>query len=104
MDNARWLVILSVVISMMATLTILNRFSPRLLPDKAVADTGSSDAARQRAVAANNPVINRVSRREIPKFSQISFPKPAAHTFVVEQSREIEKMNESLNVEGQIVR
>jgi len=104
MDNARWLVILSVVISMMATLTILNRYSLRQPSEKVATVTEGAAGVQQRPVEINKPVVNRPSRREIPKFSQISFPKPAAHTIAVDQSRDIEKMNESLQNEGNIIR
>lgn len=104
MDNARWLVILSVVLSMAVALTLLNRYSASLRPAIKMSAGENVVAVQQRPAEINKPVARKSSRREIPRYSQISFPKPAAHTLVVEQSREIEKMNESLNVEGQIIR
>ena len=104
MDNARWIVVLSVIFSMMTVLTLLNRYTARLRPTTAVA--GEEKAANIRHVAAvSKPaVVERSSRREIPRFGKISFTKPAAHTLMVDQPRDFEKMSESIKVEGNIIK
>lgn len=104
MDNARWLVVFSVVLCMAAALTLLSRYSAGLRPAIKASAGETVVAVQQRPAEINKPAARKSSRREIPRYSQISFPRPVAHTLVVEQPREIEKMNESLNVEGQIIR
>ncbi|MBU1107455.1 MAG: hypothetical protein KKB51_12365 [Candidatus Riflebacteria bacterium] len=104
MDNARWIVVLSVIFSMMAVLTLLNRYATRLSPATTV--TGEENAGSVKHVTAvNKPaVVKRSSGREIPRFGQISFPKPAAHTLMIDQPRDFEKMRESIEVEGCIIK
>jgi len=104
MDNARWLVVLSVIFCMAVTLTLLNRYAggsrqsaPVVLEQKE--QTASTSTAR-----SSKPQENRKSRRKAPRFSETSFPKPSAHTFAVESPQEVEKMNAELKVTGKIIR
>ncbi len=104
MDNARWIVVLSVILSMMVTLTLLKRYAggPRLETPTTVENVAQTESARP--AEQNRSVISLPSRREIPRFGQVSFPKPAVHTFSVDQPRDFDKMNESIKNEGALIR
>lgn len=104
MDNARWMVILSVVVSMMLTLTLLNRYARSQRPETPVVVEETSQAAAPRAAEVRRPQVHHSSRGVIPTYHKVSFPKPAAHTFAVDQPKDAEKMKESLKVEGNLIR
>lgn len=104
MDNARWIVVLSVVFSMMLTLTLLNRYARNQRPDTPVVVEQTTQTAAPKATEARRPQVNLSSRGVIPTYRKVSFPKPAAHTIVVDQPKDAEKMKESLKVEGNIIR
>lgn len=83
MDNARWIVVLSVIFSMMIALTLLNRYAG-LQEAKLTAVSQQPAEQSVRRTETSKPAVNRPSRREIPHFNQISFPRPAAHTLTID--------------------
>lgn len=103
MDNARWIVVLSVIICMMVTLTLLKRYAgnPQLVTQTTVSEEKKVTAARPVTTRA---VVPSSGRREIPRFGKISFPKPAPHTLAVEQAADLRKIGEANNKEGVLIR
>lgn len=101
MDNARWLVIFSALISMIAVLTFMNRFSTdaRVLP----AATPVIQIAEQKSVVYE-PKTDLIKRGAVrKKYGQIKFSKPPAHTFAVESNDEFRKMDASQKDSGRIL-
>ncbi len=104
MDNARWLVVLSVIFCMAVTLTLLNRYAGGSRQPGPVIDEKKEQITRTPADRSSQPQENRQSRRKAPRFTEVSFPRPAAHTFVVESPQEIDRMNADMKVEGKLIR
>ncbi|PKL46124.1 MAG: hypothetical protein CVV42_17745 [Candidatus Riflebacteria bacterium HGW-Riflebacteria-2] len=104
MDNARWIVVLSVIVSMMVTLTLLNRYARQQPTDVPKAVEQVTKVSAPRVSEVPRPEAGLSSQNEIPNYSKISFPRPAAHTLTVDQPKDFEKMKESIKVEGNIIR
>ncbi|OGK12640.1 MAG: hypothetical protein A2W80_09120 [Candidatus Riflebacteria bacterium GWC2_50_8] len=104
MDNARWIVVLSVIFSMMVTLTLLNRYTRQQHADVPKAVEQVSKASAPRVVEARRPEVGLSSGNDVPKYSKITFSRPAAHTITIDQPRDFDKMKESIKAEGNIIR
>lgn len=100
MDQARWLVVFSVIICMMAALTILSRIHSYSRP-----------VAQNEVVNAPPPVVavspERTETKKVgparKRYGQIKFSKPPAHTFAVESAADFGR-SETLNVDaGKII-
>lgn len=100
MNQARWLVVFSVIICMIGTLTILSRIS-----------SSSKPMVQNEAVKEESPEIvvgpDKAETRKIgparKKYGQIKFSKPPAHTFAVESAADFSR-SEALNSDaGKII-
>jgi len=104
MDNARWLVVFSVIFCMAVTLTLLNRYAVGSRQSAPVVGEQKEQTTTTSAATSSKPQENRQARRKAPRFTEVSFPRPEAHTFAVESPQEIEKMNAEMKVKGRIIR
>jgi len=103
MDNSRWIVVLSVVFSMMLVLTLLSRYARKQTPEVAVTVEQVRQPSSSRT-EVRRPQVAPSRKGVVPVYSHISFPKPAAHTLVVEQPAELDRIKQSQRVEGTIIR
>lgn len=98
MDQARWIVIFSVLVCMVATLTLLQRFAPK---SSALIDKPESVADSQLPVtkSADNNVIAGKSIN----YGQIKYSEPPAHVFSVGNAAETAKEAEMMSDDGKIL-
>lgn len=98
MDQARWIVIFSVVVCMVATLTLLQRYAPKsmaVIEKPEVADVAQMPVAR--------PVDKSISSGKTINYGQIRYPEPPVHVFSVGNAAETAKEAELMSDDGKII-
>jgi len=101
MDQARWLVILSVLLSMTVTLTLLQKFNrpaakTREVSESAIRNTpGISGIGQKSASSRENTGVKR--------YREVTFSQPAIHTVAVDGQSEFARFDELLQREGKVM-
>ena len=100
MDQARWMVVCSVVICMIAALTLLQRYAVETAAPTAPL-VALPEVVEKAVMAAPD---NSGSEAAISNgYSQIRFSKPPSHVFSVGDTSEITKESESIKTSGRIL-
>lgn len=96
MDQARWLVVFSVVVMMIVSLSLLHRFSQVEKVEVAPATPGKTAAAswQSQSQSSSRPVANS---------GKIRYSKPPAHVFSVENSAKFAEEQEQMKDKGKII-
>ena len=98
MDQARWLIVLSVVVCMIAVLAFLHRNSRQ--PEKvAPVSVGSSSSTGSPFVSKYKPPTKSGSSG----FQSVKFSRPAPHTFAVDSSASFSAEETEMKDRGRIL-
>lgn len=101
MDQARWLILLSVFLSMTVTLALLQKFSrhaPQTVEISASNLNGRSETSQK--ADQGSPMRKDTGVR---RYREVKFSKPAAHTISVEGQSEFAGFEKLLQNEGKII-
>lgn len=100
MDQARWLVVASVVFFMVATLTILNKFNaPDATGQTAIEKSVEKTAARSKGKAQRS----KASPTAWQEPTSVTFTRPPSHVFSVENPVSFKEENKEFNNKGKIL-
>ena len=98
MDQARWLVILSVIICMTVSLAFLQRIAAK---PAVIVESPAADVESKRITAK---IPDKVTAAEgAVNYGQIRFPAPPGHLFSVNSAAEITRENELTRDSGKII-
>ncbi|GAB4270121.1 MAG: hypothetical protein Kow0029_06680 [Candidatus Rifleibacteriota bacterium] len=102
MDQARWIVVLSVVFCMMATLTILTK----LFPKQPVLDSNDELNVETLPLYSRNEVRKNSTKKQKGNWKppeKIKYSKPPSHVFEVESGEAFAAENKEFEDRGKIV-
>ncbi|MDN5280044.1 MAG: hypothetical protein PWR01_4009 [Clostridiales bacterium] len=100
MDQARWIVVFSVIVFMIATLTLLHKFSkPSVEP---LAKPAEQNESVSLPVVSDQP--EKVAQPSVmAKPTSIKFSRPPAHVFAVENNEAFARENRESSTRGKII-
>ncbi len=97
MDQARWLIVVSVVICMTASLALLQRFA-----GQPPAEAGQPEVSAPEIVVTSEVYKPEAIAEDADTRSIINYPKPPAHIFSVSDQAESRQEDESFRDQGRI--
>jgi hypothetical protein len=102
MDQVRIIIIASVIFFMIATLTLLNRFSkkPEVVPDRQVTEKVKIDSGRNSTVKIKK--VQTGSTKWKPPES-VKFSPPPKHIFAVEDSEAFVRESKKFKSQGKVI-
>ncbi|MFZ5950167.1 MAG: hypothetical protein ACOYXC_05660 [Candidatus Rifleibacteriota bacterium] len=100
MDQARWLIILSVVVVMSTILALLHRFSDKGPQIVAPIESPAEFFPKKNSEPALDSKLPAVSR----PIQKIRYSKPPSHSFSVETRAEFTKEGELIKDKGKIIK
>lgn len=98
MDQARWLVVFSVVVVMIATLSLLHRYSRS--NDSAIANTEASGTQNR---SESSQQVVHTSEQKFNRQGRFKYSAPPRHVFSIENSSTFVEENKEFKDKGQIL-
>jgi hypothetical protein len=99
MDQARWLVVFSVVLSMIVTLTLLHRYAGARQTEQITGLQPVNQVVKE----VPGPVALKADKTKWRPPAKIEYSEPPPHTFVLETPQDFSLENEEKKSKGRIL-
>lgn len=103
MDQARWIVVFSVIFLMMTVLTILHRFSVVETINRTPIEKSEVLEKTTKGEKVSSSIKHEAGAWKSPAASSIKYSKPPAHVFAVEENVSFIKEEEVKEDKGRIL-